>query len=93
MRPWCACSRAKLHVKFSLHLRSRKKRAPMTKQNESLEPLIPFAQAAKILNMSERTLKRRVHDGEIAVIRDGAIVSFAPEDLRFYIATRRIDGK
>jgi len=55
-----------------------------------VEALIPLDQAAKILNMSKKTLWRRIKAGELPVVRDGNIVSVMPDDLKSYLAKRRI---
>ena len=55
-----------------------------------VEALIPLDQAAKLLNMSKKTLWRRFKAGELPVVRDGNIISVMPDDLKSYLAKRRI---
>jgi excisionase family DNA binding protein len=62
----------------------------MNKPNELIEALIPLPQVAKILNMSKKTLSRRIKAGELPVVRDGNIISVMPDDLKIYLAQRRI---
>lgn len=61
----------------------------MNKPNKPIEPLIPLEQVANILNMSKKTLWRRIKAGKLPVIRDDGIVSVTPDDLESYIAKRR----
>ena len=61
----------------------------MNKPSEPIETLIPLVQAAKILNMSMKTLWRRINAGELPIIRDGSITSVMPADLKNYLAKRR----
>lgn len=61
----------------------------MNKPNKPIEPLIPLPQLAKILNMSMKTLWRRIKAGDLPVFRDGDINSVIPDDLRNYMAKRR----
>jgi len=85
-----ACSRAKPLANFSRHLSKRKALSTMNKPIKPVEALIPLEQAAKILNISKKTLWRRIKAGELAVIRDGNIISVMPDDLKSYMAKRRI---
>jgi excisionase family DNA binding protein len=62
----------------------------MTKPSEADEPLLTIEQAAKLMTASARTIRRRIQDGDLAVIRDGRIVRIRPEDLRRYISRHRI---
>jgi excisionase family DNA binding protein len=54
-----------------------------------LEPLLTIKQAAKLLNMSEKTVRRRIETKDLPVIRDGGSIRIRPDDLRAYIAMRR----
>jgi 1,2-phenylacetyl-CoA epoxidase PaaB subunit len=60
-----------------------------TKPKKPIEALIPLPEVAKILNMSMKTLRRRIAAKQIAVIRDGNILSCEPDEVRSYIARRR----
>ena len=62
----------------------------MTK-TETPEPLLTIEQAARILNTSVRTVRRRISAHDLPVIRDDRIVRVRPEDLRSYIALRRCE--
>lgn len=64
----------------------------MIKPNNSKNPienLIPIEDVPNILNMSMRTLRRRIKAGDLPVVRDGNIVSVMPDDLKAYMAKRR----
>ena len=54
------------------------------------EPLLTVLEVALALNTSEKTVRRRIKAGELPVIQDGRIVRIRPDDLRAYIALRRI---
>jgi excisionase family DNA binding protein len=43
--------------------------------------LMTYAQAARVLNVSTRTVRRRVAEGTLPVVRIGALVRFRPADL------------
>ena len=62
----------------------------MKNPNKPIDELIPLEQVAKVLNMSKKTLWRRIKAGELAVVRDGNIISVMPDDLKSYLAKRRI---
>jgi excisionase family DNA binding protein len=53
------------------------------------EPLLTIKQAAELLNMSEKTVRRRIETKDLPVIRDGGSIRIRPDDLRAYIAMRR----
>jgi len=57
--------------------------------NEPIEQLLLIKAAAELLNMSTKTLRRRIKSGELPVVRDGRVVRIRPKDLRAYIALRR----
>jgi excisionase family DNA binding protein len=61
----------------------------MTKQSPRAERLLTIEEAAGMLNLSVRTLRRRIGQGALPVIRDGRIVRIQPDDLRCYILLRR----
>jgi excisionase family DNA binding protein len=58
------------------------------KQPARTERLLTIDEGAETLNVSVRTLRRRISQGELPVIRDGRIVRIQPEDLRRYIILR-----
>jgi len=84
-----ACSRAKPLANFSRHLSKRKALPTMNMPIKPVEALIPLDQVAKILNMSKKTLWRRIKAGKLRVIRDGSITSVMPDDLKSYLLQRR----
>jgi excisionase family DNA binding protein len=63
----------------------------MTKKTElaALPQLLTLQESAQILKTSMKTLRRRIDDGQLPVIRDGRIVCVHPADLQRYIAARR----
>jgi excisionase family DNA binding protein len=61
----------------------------MTKQSPRAERLLTIEEGAEVLNVSVRTMRRRISQGALPVIRDGRIVRIQPDDLRFYILLRR----
>ena len=62
----------------------------MTKTDETaLARLLTLQQAAEILNISLKTLRRRIDANELPVIRDGRILRVHPNDIMRYIADRR----
>jgi excisionase family DNA binding protein len=58
----------------------------------TLSRLRSKAEAADILHIHLKTLERRIHDGEIGVVRDGRRVFITDEQLAEYIAARTIDA-
>lgn len=58
-------------------------------QNDTFERLLTIKEAAQRLNMSLKTVNRRIKAGDLPVIRDGRIVRIRPDDLRRYISQRR----
>lgn len=55
----------------------------------ALPQLLTLQDSAGILNTSMKTLRRRIDDGQLPVIRDGRIVRVHPADLGRYISARR----
>lgn len=51
--------------------------------------LLTLQDTAAALGCSVKTLRRRIADGQLAVIRDGRLVRVDPEDLERYIRSRR----
>jgi excisionase family DNA binding protein len=54
-----------------------------------MQPLLTLEEAAGVLNVSLKTIRRRIDAGELAVIRDGRIIRIRPEDLARYVSQRR----
>lgn len=53
------------------------------------EALLTITQAADFLNVSPKTVRRRIDAGELSVFRDGRLVRVHPNDLDRYVAARR----
>ena len=51
--------------------------------------LLSLADTCAVLGCSMKTLRRRIAEGEIAVIRDGRLIRIHPDDLDRYIQQRR----
>ena len=51
--------------------------------------LLTVPEACAILAVSPKTLRRRIGEGAIAVIRDGRLVRIHPDDLQRFIQQRR----
>lgn len=62
-----------------------------TAKREPQEPLLTIKQTALILTVSIKTVRRRIDDGKLPVVRDGRVVRVRPSDLRAYIAVRRTE--
>ncbi len=61
-----------------------------TKTDETaLARLLTLQQAAEILNISLKTLRRRIDANKLPVIHDERIVRVHPRDLQRYISARR----
>lgn len=63
----------------------------MTKSQAGFERLLTTKEAAEILNVSQKTLQRRIAASHLPIIRDGNVIRIRPEDLRAYIALRRCE--
>jgi excisionase family DNA binding protein len=63
----------------------------VTKAHEAIEPLLTIKEVAKILATSEKTVRRRIENRDLPIIRDAGVIRIRPDDLRSYIARRR-DG-
>jgi len=50
-----------------------------------LEPLLTLPEAAELLNVSTRTVRRQIDDGLLPTVRIGGAVRIRPEDLRSFI--------
>ncbi len=57
--------------------------------NAALPRLLTLQDSADILQVSIKTLRRRIDAGELPVIRDGRILRVHPSDLARYISARR----
>ena len=62
---------------------------PAAPSSAPLPRLLSLAQAAEVLGCSLKTLRRRIKDGDLPVIRDGRLVRVHPQDLARYVAARR----
>jgi len=59
-----------------------------------MAPLVPLAEAARLLGVSPKTVRRLVECGELAVVRVGTRrVLFDPRDLQLYREARRTGGE
>jgi excisionase family DNA binding protein len=56
---------------------------------EHARRLLTVAQAAELLQLSTPTLRRRIREGELPVLRLGALVRIYPADLEEYVARSR----
>jgi excisionase family DNA binding protein len=52
------------------------------------DPLLTLDEVARELRCSVRTVKRRVHGGELAAVVDGRLVRVRESDLRRYVLER-----
>ena len=55
----------------------------------ALPRLLTLQDTADILNSSMKTLRRRIEEGQLPVIRDGRMLRVHPADLERYISARR----
>lgn len=64
--------------------------APQKTQPRAVEPsLLTYKQAAKRLQISERTVWQLVHDKKLAVVRIGRVVRIDPQDLRVFMVNAK----
>ena len=63
----------------------------MKKKSEQtlLPQLLTLQESAGVLNISMKTLRRRIDEDQLPVIRDVGVVRVHPRDLENYIASRR----
>ena len=61
----------------------------MTKLTITLEPLLTIKEVAALLNVSVKTVRRRIASGKLVAICDGGIVRIDPKDLRSYRVEHR----
>lgn len=55
----------------------------------TLKPLLTVKRTAEILNTCEKTVRRRITEGDLPAIRDRRTVRIHPDDLERYIRARR----
>jgi excisionase family DNA binding protein len=55
-----------------------------------LEPLLTIKQAAALLQVSEKTIRRRIEEGGLVAHRIGARLRIAPRDVADYLRDRRV---
>ncbi len=60
--------------------------------DQSRQRLLSIAEVAELLHLSERTVKRRIKDGEIAAHKLGHQWRIARADVENYLRTRRWGG-
>ncbi len=60
----------------------------MSKLDDVFEPLMTVREVAAAMNASEKTVRRRIAAGELAVIRDGRLVRIRPKDYRRYLESK-----
>jgi len=58
-------------------------------QHSELERLLTIDEAAKILNVSPKTVRRRIDAGDLPVIRDERVLRITQDDLRRYVSRHR----
>jgi len=58
-------------------------------EQPSLPRLLRLQEASDTLGISPKTLRRRIDEGQLPVIRDGRILRVHPRDLERYIWARR----
>lgn len=61
----------------------------MTDSTATRRPLLTFKEVADSLNVSPRTVRRKVDNGELAVVRIGRSIRVHPDDLDVMIAEAR----
>jgi excisionase family DNA binding protein len=67
----------------------------MSARNDDYLPhrLLTLQDTAATLGCSLKTIRRRIADRQIAVIRNGRLVRVHPEDLERYIRSRRFGDR
>jgi excisionase family DNA binding protein len=55
-----------------------------------LETLLTIKQAAALLQVSEKTIRRRIEEGGLVAHRIGARLRIAPRDVADYLRDRRV---
>jgi excisionase family DNA binding protein len=64
----------------------------MTTASKEFTPLLTVSDVAKILNVSTKTVHRRIKEGKLPAIRDGDLIRVRRDDLEAYIAMHRTGG-
>lgn len=57
---------------------------------KKVEPLCTVAEAAEILNIDEKTVRRRIKDGALRSIKIGRLRRIDPRDLEDFIRDHRV---
>jgi excisionase family DNA binding protein len=65
-----------------------KRNSPKMK-TDPLPRLMRLDEVADVLDVSVKTVRRRIEAGELPVIRDGGVVRVHPNDLSRYVSARR----
>jgi excisionase family DNA binding protein len=60
--------------------------------NDGVSPLLDIAEVRYRLNVSEKTVRRLVADGELVAVRVGALVRFDPLDVARFLTRARTDA-
>mgnify|MGYP002640911865 CR=1 FL=1 len=60
----------------------------MTKRDNGSEPLMTIKQVAADMQASEKTIRRRIAEGDLPVIRDGRMIRIRPRDYRNYLISK-----
>jgi excisionase family DNA binding protein len=61
----------------------------MTAGLKKPQPLRSVKEAAEILNVSQKTVRRRIENGDLRSIRIGGLLRIAPADLEDFIRDHR----
>ena len=67
-------------------------KAPDPSDAAALPPLLTYAQVAKVLNVTPRTVQTLVADGKLPAARFGRNVRIDPADLRRFIDDAKREG-
>ena len=60
----------------------------MTMREDVSEPLMTVREVATGMNVSEKTVRRRIATGDLTAIRDGRLVRIRPTDYRSYLESK-----
>lgn len=60
---------------------------------DTTEPLLTIAEAARRLSVSQKTIRRRITSHEIAVIRIGRAVRIHPKEIQRYLTVNWDGGQ
>ena len=72
------------------HEKPRPASRPAQPYVRPLEPLLTISQAAALLQVSEKTVRRRIAEGGLVAHRIGARWRLAPRDVADYLRERRV---